>query len=94
MELDRNKVRLDLAVQAVSRTIDWMEEGGDPDGAIAEILGDVLADVSNSVDRRIALLDIIGAPKSGEKPASGLIGKYKDLEHEYRARVRDQAAEP
>ena len=87
MDNDIKKVSLEAAASAVTRTLEFIEEGGDPDGGLVEALGDVLADVSSGVDRRIHFLDMLGSPRSGDKSATGLIGKYEELAAEYKAKA-------
>jgi hypothetical protein len=87
VENDNKKVSLAVAASAVTRTLELIEDGGDPDGSLMEAVGDVLGDVRNGVDRRIHFLDILGAPRSGDKPSTGLIGKYEELAKEYKAKA-------
>lgn len=87
MENDNKKVSLAVAASAVTRTLELIEDGGDPDGSLMEAVGDVLGDVRNGVDRRIHFLDSLGSPKSGDKPATGDIGKYEALAKEYKERA-------
>lgn len=81
------KLSMPKVLEGINRTLEAYEDGIYDDQALDEIMGDLLVDLSSSVDRRIAFLDYLGEQSVGSKPGSGIIGKAQDLYRIYREKM-------
>ncbi len=81
------KIALPKVLEGIHRTLEAYEDGVYDDKALDEVMGDLLVDLGNSVDRRISLLDYLGESSVGSKPGSGIIGKAQDLYRIYRDKM-------
>lgn len=78
------KVGLMSVVGQISQVLELHESQVLTDEMLEEHLGDLTTELRGAVDRRIAFLDHLGARGSGDKPGTGLIGKYQELFRAYR----------